>query len=339
MSNFGALWDVAKPLFPATSNPQGTLALGVGSLAVSPCGNVYVKRGGGSTAYGWYLLAPTDQQLQFQPNFVTGAAQLTVNRNTQSLSVGPSTILNFLPTGSGVVASASPKRSYVGGYTSGVALNSFLYRLTNNTDSMPTQRIDNTVALDFQEFDLWWDVLTTPRTNSAAASTDLTTNAMRIWAGFACGSTAVQAVGATASSDTLATEWPSALNITNNLFGGAFRFSSAVEANWKYVTTNCVGGAYGQTATDMLVPVAANTLYRLRVRYVISGASLVALASVNDGTEIAITNNVGPTISIPAQAQVFQPLASVRQINGTVKSLAVAGVGMTYGVGVGLSGC
>lgn len=339
MSNFGALWDVAKPVFPATGNPQGVLALPVGTIAVSPCGNIYVKKGGGSTAFGWYLFG-SPQSRNWQPLFVSAAAQMGVNANSQLLVAGPSTIINFLAQQSGSANTFSSKRGYMGGYTSGVAGNSFLYRPQNNVDYMPSQRIDGSLVNDFQEFDCYWDIATTPRSSSLTGSTDLTTNAMRIWAGGVFGAAAVQAVGGTVSSDTLATEWPTALAVTNGLFGWAFRWSSAVDgANWRLVTTNCAAGAYTQTVTDMLVPIAANTLYRLRVRFIVVAGAVTCLASINDGAEISVTANVGPTTLVPNQTMPFQPLASVRQINATTKSLAVAECSLNYGIGVGLSGC
>jgi hypothetical protein len=338
MGAWPALWDVPKPLVPVTANPQGATSAPVGTIAVDGCGNLYIKRGGGSTAYGWYLFGSA-QQLDWMPNWVNGAAQLTVNRNTQSIAVGPTTIINFLPTKSGSAASNSPKRSYVGGYTSGVGGNSFLYRLTNNTDSMPTQRIDQSVAADFQEFDWYADVLTTPRSSSAAGTTDLTTNAMRIWVGGAWGTSGVQAVGGTVSSDTLYTEWPTALTATNGLFGFAFRWSSAIDGTtWKFVSANSPGGVAAQTVTDTTVTIAADTLYRLRVRYILVSGVLTAMVSVNDGTEIAVTLNVGPGATpAPNQTQPFQPLASLRQINATVKSLAIAQISLAYGTGVGVT--
>jgi hypothetical protein len=273
------------------------------------------------------------------PNWVSAAAQLTVNRNNQSIAVGPTTIINFLPSKSGVAGEFDPKRQYVGGYTSAVALNSFLYRLTNNTDSMPTQRIDTSVAADFLEFDFYCDLITTPRSSSASGSTDLATGSMRIWAGGAFGTTAVQAVGGTVSSDTLYTEWPTALTATNGLFAFAFRWSSATDgANWKFVSANSPGGVAAQTVTDMLVPIAINTAYRLRVRFVLVAGVLTALASINDGTEIAITGNVGPGATpVPNQTQPFQPLISLRTVNGTAKSMAVSQISMAYGTGVPLN--
>lgn len=342
MSYFPALWSVpAGSAIPVAVNPQGVTAAPVGTIAVSPCGNVYVKTGGGSTAFGWYLFG-SKQFLSWMPNWVNGATQLTVNRNTQSIAVSPATIINFRPEQSAPgVGKFSPKRSYVGGYTSAVAGNSFLYKLTNNTDSMPTQRIDTSVLLDFQEFDWWIDLITTPRSSSVATSTDLA-GTMRIWAGGAWGTTGVQLVGGTVSSDTLYTEWPTALTATNGLFAFAFRWSQATDgANWRFVSANSPAGVPAQTVTDMGVPIAANTAYRLRVRFVLVAGVLTALASINDGTEIAITANVGPGPT-PAinQVQPFQPLASIRNIAGVVlRSMAVAEIGLNYGTGVSLDGC
>ena len=328
------------PVVATAVNPQGTLAKPVGTVAVRLCdGAMYVKRGGGSTAFGWYLLA-SDQFLNFQPKWVNGAASMTVNASAQALTAGPSTIINFLPSNSTVATAADAKRAFLGGFTTGVALNSFLYRLVSNTDSMPTQRIDDSILLNFQEFDMWWDILTTPRSSSAGSSTNLTAGTMRIWAGCVWGSSAVQAVGSTVSSDTLATEWPSALTATAGLFGMAFRWSSAVDTNWQLVTTNAPAGVYSQTVTDMGVPPAANTLYRLRMRCVFVAGVLTLLASINDGTEVAITLNVGPGAALGSTAPVtpFQPLASVRLVTtpgGIAKSLAAAQCAINYGLGVG----
>jgi len=340
MSNWGALWALDAPVKTSGSqNPQGTLAAPVGTIAVRACdGSVYVKRGGGSTAFGWYLLA-SDQFINWQPRFVAGGLVMVPNASGQTLTPNPSTIINFLPQQSAPgVGSANAKRQYAGGYTSAVAGNTFLFRPTNNVDNMPSQRLDDSLVNNFQEFDFWWDVFTTPRSTSAATSTDLTTGTMRIWAGGAFGSVNVQLSGGTVDSNTLATEWPTALSGADGLFGFAFRFSSATDAGlWQFVSTVRVAGVYGQTVTPMSA-IAANTSYRLRVRYVFVSGVLTALASINDGTEVAITTNVAPVAPFTAaQTQPFQPLCSVRNISGTTKSLVAAQCAMNYGIGVGLT--
>lgn len=342
-----ALWRAPASLQVRSTavNPQGSLAAPVGTIAVRSCdGTVYVKRGGGSTAYGWYILG-SDQFMNWLPKWLNGAANMTINHNQQGLALGPSTIINALPQLSAPgVGSASAKRLYVGGYNSGGAGNSFLYRLTTNTDNMPVQRLDNDLATNFLEFDCWWDILTTPRSNSGATSTDLTTGTMRIWAGGVFGSSNVQAVGGTVDSDTLATEWPTALSGADGLFGWAWRFSSAVDAGiWQLVTTRRSGGAYAQTVTPFSLAgangaVTANTAYRLRVRYIFVAGVLTAFGSINDGIEIAVTGNVAPVAPFTvAQSQPFQPLASVRATTATLKSLAVAQCAMNYGTGVGVT--
>jgi hypothetical protein len=270
-----ALWAVDGTAKATSGNPQGVLAAPVGTIAVRSCdGAIYVKRGGGSTAYGWYLLS-SDQFLNYQPRFIAGSGQMLTNSNGQSLQCqGVTTIISQLASHSGAATEFSPKRMYLGGYTSGVAGNSFLYNPLTSVDGQPSQRIDSSVANDFCEFDAWWDIGTTPRASSLTGSTDLTTNAMRIWAGGAWGTNTRQQVGGTVSSDTLFTEWPTALAAVNGLFGFAFRWSSAVDgANWRFVTANAPGGVPAQTVTDMLVPIAANTLYRLRVRFVLIAGS------------------------------------------------------------------
>lgn len=338
MSVWNSIWAAAQTAVGATANPQGTLAAPTGTIAVDGCGNVYIKRGGGSTAFGWYLM-DSRQFLSWMPTFVAGSGQMPVNRSNQPFVGGGTTLVNFLPTKSGVAGEFDPKRSYVGGYTSGVALNQIFWKLTSTTDYTPTQRIDTSVAANFQEFDWWVDLITTPRSSSVSGSTDLTTGTMRIWAGGAFGSTALQASGGAVSSDTLFTEWPNALTATNGLFGFAFRFSSAVDAlEWKFVSANAPGGVPAQTVTPTGVAVAVNTAYRLRVRYVLVSGVLTAKVSINDGTEIDVTGNVGPGATpVPNQTQPFQPIVSLRTINGTTKSMCLMEMGMNYGTGVGLT--
>jgi hypothetical protein len=319
------------------TNPQGVTAAPVGTLAVRPCdGSVYVKRGGGATAFGWYLLA-SDQYINWQPRFVAATTQMPANASGQALSANPTTIINFLPQHSIAGPPFDPKRQYIGGYTSGVAGNSFLYRPLANVDNMPSQRIDGALLGSFLEFDFWWDVATTPRSSSVATSTDLTTNAMRIWAGGVFGLSTVQASGGSVSSDDLFDEWVTAFGAagTDGTFGMAFRFSSAIDAlQWQCVTANRAGGAFAQTVTPM-GSIAPNTLYRLRMRCVFVSGVLTLFASINDGLEVAITGNVGPGATPDGLVRPFQPLASVRTINGTLKSLAVAQCAMNYGTGVG----
>lgn len=334
MSQWGALWALDSPARAITdgSNPQGNLAAPVGTMAIRSCdGAIYIKRGGGSTAFGWYLFG-SDQYINWSPRFVATSAQMAPNASGQVLTAGANTVINFLPNLSTAGLSFSPKRGYVGGYTSGVVNNSVLFRPANNVDTMPCQRFDTagTIVANFLEFDLWWDIVTTPRSNSGATSTVLANS--RIWAGGVWGAGVVQASGGTVPSDTLQTEWPTALTVANGQFGAAFRFSAAA-LDWQFVTTACAAGAYGQTVTPMGVVVAANTAYRLRMRYVLVSGVLTAFASINDGTEIAVTTHM-PAVGAGG-VQPFQPLASVRTLDGVLKSLCAAQCAMNYGAGVG----
>jgi hypothetical protein len=62
MSVWNAIWSAGITAVPSSGNPQAGLAAPVGTLAVDGCGNVYVKRGGGTTAYGWYLFGSAPEQ-------------------------------------------------------------------------------------------------------------------------------------------------------------------------------------------------------------------------------------------------------------------------------------
>src|SRR5687767_8345384 len=140
MSVWNALWsaDGAVKTISGTGSPQGSLAAPVGTFAVRPCdGAVYLKTGGGSTAYGWYLFN-SPQWINWQPRFMAAGNRLIVNGSSQTIDCGAATLINgFLPQFSTAGSSFSPKRQYCGGYTTAVANNSFLYRLTNNVDAMP----------------------------------------------------------------------------------------------------------------------------------------------------------------------------------------------------------
>ena len=82
--------------------------------------------------------------------------------------------------------------------------------------------------------------------------------------------------------------------------------------------------------------IAINSAYRLRMRYVLTAGVLTCYASINDGTEVAITGNVSPVAPFTAaQTQPFQPLASIRNLGAAAKSLCVAQVSLNYGAGVG----
>jgi hypothetical protein len=329
-----ALWAAAG-VPTGSTNPQGNIAAPVGSMFVRSDGVLFIKLGGGNTAYGWYIQNSTQRKL-WGSKFASAAGFMECGEGgIQAIAVGATTLINFPPTlsapGSAV---ASPLRQYVGGYTSGVIGNSFLARLQNNVDNMPCVRIDGAIA-DAVEWDMYWDLLTTPRSSSIAGSTDLTTNGVRILAGGTVGANAVQAVGGTGNSDTLVTEWPTTLTAQNGNNGWAFRHSTlAGDSGWVFVTTNRVAGVYTQTVTSLSTPIAINTAYRLRARMQLVAGVPTIFASVNDGTEVAITANVGPGAALVNNpVQIFQPLASIRQLDATVKSLAFMECSLWYGYG------
>lgn len=341
MGFWPVIWSGNGPVIPSPSgNPQGLVAACVGSLAVGPDGTTYVKLGGGCTNRGWYLDEANGNVMKWQSRW-TGAAFNNMMRardgSGSDIGAAPTTPIVGVPTQSAPGSSVfSPLVQYSGGYTSGVAGNSFLYRLSAAApDGMPALRMDGAIT-DFVPWDLYWDIVTTPRSSAASSSTDLTTNGMRIWAGIVWGTNTTQVVGGTVSSDTLQTEWPTAMTATAGLYGAAIRYSTvAADPGFVCVTSNNPGGVNAQTVTNIGALIAANTAYRLRMRCKVVSGVITLYASVNDGAETAITLNVGPgatalgATTIPAQL-----LASIRQINGTVKSLCAMETYFAYGKGV-----
>lgn len=344
MSFFPALWGAVTSTYnptgtvgailSGTTNPQGNAAApgGVGSVYINTAnGSRWVKRFGGTTAFGWYLDTENQQQGAWNPRGAAGAFSVQPY-GLASPSGNPNSILTGPPCNSaGAIVGAN--KQWAGGTGTNVMNNVFLIG-PNTLTNMPVFRVGGgTVATDFPAMDCVWEIMTTPKPQPASGSTTVAN--IRLMAGLAYG--ALQASGGLGNSDTLYTEMPTALPVNFGYFGAMFRFSTAVpDPGWVMVTANDNGAAGAQTVTNMGVTCVADTVYRLRLRYQNRAGVLTLLASVNDGAEIAITGNVGPN-AIPAgagQIGFVCPYLTCRTLAAAAKSVVFSNMSLAWGAAV-----
>jgi hypothetical protein len=340
MGVWNALWSVDKPVVGVSANPQGVLAAPVGTIAVRECdGTVYRKLGGGSTAYGWYIMAQPDGILPWtlEPRgnttstFVQGVAGPNITGN-------PNVVMFGAPVSSngGAVAVTGRQRQWNSGQTT-TALNNKALWVPTTIQGAPYQTISNPEGLaSLQTYDWACDIMPAPK--SSTGSTDVPLANCRIWIALLTQNTGLQASGGMGNSDSMAAAFVTSLGVAQPLHGIGWRFSPAApDVNWQAITTNNNGAAYAQTATDSGV-VVASTLYRLRMRFVLVAGVPTVLASVNDGTEIAITLNVGPG-GLPGagvkQAAQMVPYVAVENLSGVGGRASVALSTMTLWMGKG----
>jgi hypothetical protein len=249
--------------------PQGNVAASVGrQYRDTNTGFLWFKRGGGTTAYGWYrMLFPgsgmggTGQAYEVFPS--QGAATFANPNSTgvmnpaTSTGAAPFTVANAV-SGTRTTVNGRVYQVVTGSASSGVATSA----------TAPLGTTSNDYLLLDGDFDLVLDLLT-----------GATITSVRFW--FAVTSVAI------ANTDTLGS--------TNNGAVG-IRFSTVVpDAGFVGFTNNAVGGVGGGSSTTAsLGSVATSTEYRLRIRFVRAGTPTVYF-SVNDGTEASLTANIPAT--------------------------------------------
>ncbi len=341
MSQWGALWALDSPVKTTAVNPQGVLAAPVGTIAVRPCdGAMFMKRGGGSTAFGWYLLpSDTDPRCVNVSGQFAAGAQINAGYNPNALPWAGNTNINIVtrPALSGSNAYFPNDRMWTSGFTS-VALNNIgLWRTTGTVDAgFPYNCIGGAgLGLDEQmEWDFSIDICTTPRDNPAGSGTTLAE--MRAWVALLSQNNVIQLSGGMGTSDLLYTAFPSSLVLGGSLYGAAFRFSTvAGDTQWAAVTANDNGVA-AQTVTPVGPVVLADSVYRLRLRFVVVAGVPTIFASVDDGTETTITANVGTRVSPAAKVNMpLLPYVSIQNLNGggLRKSLGWSRLCLTWGKG------
>jgi len=242
-----------------TVNPQGVQAAGVGTWYINTVtGYAYQKCGGGSTTYGWYLVPPAGFP---GPIMWDGFAPLAGNAGGSILtSDGHGQFAVTSPT-----APTTPTRTIIAGKT-------FAQIATSATTGSVASV--NTPTTSFNCLDD--DIDTFIHINIGAVVSNV-----RFW--FAV-------TGASSpDTDTLGSGGNGALGI---------RFST-VTSDVGFRGYSSITGAGNQSLTantgSALGAFAANTQYRLRIRFVRQGGTPTAYFSVNDGTEQSLTTNIPVT--------------------------------------------
>jgi hypothetical protein len=260
-----------------TGNPQGNISAAVGSEYVDTnTSYVYSKNGGGSTAYGWYPQTAVIGQFSRRP-MIAILANSTTNPFITANGFGPP----FNPTTAGSLGFSqsvgnTSGTSYVGGRrygtgsttTGAAAPQAFWTLATSATDQLLQDDVD-----------IWIDMLT-----DAASIAD-----NRIWFGWTVGQLTMNTTNT--ASAYAGTTWDAMI----------IRYLGDANAIWEGLTT--VTGSATRTVTTTLGNGAANTAYRLRIRFVRQGTPTVYF-SVNDGTEVSTTLTI-PAANVQPMTLIF----------------------------------
>lgn len=288
-ANALSILGVGASIYTGNGHPQGVLSASVGAYyqdLTAPSYN-YRKLGGGSTAYGWYLDLPNAGIGQMGPQ---GFAQVYSGIRAATGSAGfngygyfMGSVLDgvdfYAATGVTTYAHAFVSGKLFKTITSSGAAAPVNTYLAGTTN--PRQPLDD-------DLDLWFEF----RTGS-----DITS--IRIWAG-----------------------------ITNSVITDSETFSTSGQGSilFRYSTAAGDGGWIGQTAkngaanhseTATVATIAANTTYKLRIRYLVSGH---AYFSVNDSTELELTTNLPPT------GNTYFPIWGFTQLTNAARTVGIRGV-------------
>jgi hypothetical protein len=275
--------------------PQGAISAALGTVYEDTAtGYLYIKLGGGSTAFGWYRVCP-------------GGAGNFAGMLTWSATPTPLAAANFTrATSYGFLAAdATLSNTFSSaGVTSTafVTLNSKRYTVgteaatSGTVMSLTTGAPTATLSMLDDDFDLVAELITG---TSVAA--------MRFWFGITSDSTF--------NTDTLAS--------ASTGGGILFRFST-VAGDGGFVGYTAAGGGGATHVSATVNTIVASTAYKLRIRFVRQGTP-TAFFSVNDGTEVAMTAN------LPATGAVYLiGLAIVTQAN-VAKSIGWRSFGAVMG--------
>lgn len=258
-----ASWTTGvEPIYTGSGNPQGVVSAALGrEYRNTANGYRYVKLGGGSTAYGWYLepnpgrvdgplpfyaeLAnnttsnPAATSTGFGAPFNSGAALFTLTGQSGGRTLISGKRFNFVSSGNATI-------NTVGGIT------------TESTN--PSKFLDD-------DLDLWVYF----QTDQTAVTT------ARYYFGFSI------------SSFTDLIMAPTYGGATTEI---AIRYCSDGNGTWEGITNN---GTTSRSITTTLGSVASNTVYRLRIRFIRQGGTPTVYFSVNDGTEVSTTTKIPAT--------------------------------------------
>lgn len=247
--------------YTGSGHPQGVVGAAIGAHYVDTAtGYVYRKFGGGSTAYGWYPIMPISGQLGPTPWFcgLSGVQAIVGLPRTQGYGYWMNGIGDTGDQLGGSISGATAE-TYINNkryHSMATAATSGQLATLNTNTTNPRKILDDDV-------DVWIDMMTDP----SAVTT--------VRYSFGLSSAAI--------TDT---ETPGSASNGSIML----RYSTAAsDGGW--VGSTQKNGAGNTTVSTTIASIAANTLYRLRVRFVRSGTP-TAYFSVNDSTEISITTNI-----------------------------------------------
>lgn len=248
--------------FTGTGCPQGVVSAALGAEYIDTAtGYHWRKVGGAATAYGWYLHLPNNGMGLGGP-----AAFANITSGVRAASSG--VVMNgygYFCTGVGdavEIFTATAVTTFNFSYVSGKIFKTMTSAATLNLNMYEAATTNPRQALD-DDLDIWFEFRT---------GADITN--VRLWVGLSA--------SAITDSETFATAGNGSI---------MFRYSTAVpDGGW--IGQTCKNGGANHTETATVAAIAANTTYRLRIRYLASGT---VFFSVNDGTEISVATNLPPT--------------------------------------------
>ncbi len=349
---FSTLWaaglgpdNAAGVILTGTVHPQGVQDApgGVGSLYINLTnGQRYRKLGGGTTAFGWYLEPDplNANYILIQGRFASGAQnQSTVSPNALAYAGNCNVNIPTRPAKTGSATYFANDRLYTSGFTSTALNNIGLWKCSGTIDAgFPYSPVGGAALgpTELMPWDFSIDVITTPRDSPAGVGTTLAD--MRAWiAILAQNGAGIQASGAMGNVDLIYTGFPTVMAVNGGLYGVAWRFSTAAgDTKWTLCTANDNGAVAAQTATPIGANVAADTTYRLRARLNVVAGVPTVFASVDDGTETAITLNVGPGTTPAVKTNIpIIPYMSIQNLNNALlrKSFGWARCSMFFAKG------
>lgn len=297
---------VITGVITGTGNPQGGVLAPVGSVFSNGiC--IFDKIGGGNTAWGWYL-----RMSHWGSGHYLGSNVVRTMSGAAGVPFGIG-MPNGL-TGNSGGGSVMPQLDQANVARKVIALRTGFANPSHAFCRAGTIATANDGVLEpsapANEFA--WDTLTVVRTTPNAPGTTATTLAdIRLWSGVIVGNLTELVLGGIVDSDTLATAFATQIGLGGGMYAAMWRFSTvAGDAGWSVVTMDDNGVAFAQTVTP-IAAIAADTFYRLRLRYLPTPAPRSIRASVNDGPETTITLNAGPNATPGALGMIFAKMQSV----------------------------
>lgn len=318
--------------FIGRGNPQGVVAAPPGSNFIDEVTGANYAKVAGFSNTGWYLIKSASPLalnyhgfLATQNSTATTTQFNTINLSTLAFAFNADIISTYLqPT----------DRLFSGGYTSTVIGNSTVIRPTIS-QAGPYLLEGTTAVPDYAkelDVDAVWDIMTTPQRLAASAATDLTN--IRLWIGFLSQNATLTTDATLVSSDTLATAFSPSLGVGQGQHGIMFRYSTAAaDPGWVVVTCNDNGAAFTQSVSGLVSggALVANTIYRLRLRYLRSAATPAVMASINDGPETTITANVVPGTNNTQTTRFYVPYVAIQTLAAARKAITISRYWATWG--------